>query len=155
MFKLYSKGCEYALRALTCAAVLNENGRFQAKDVCAEAGIPESFSRKTFQALAQAGFLKALRGPGGGYMLMRPMDKITLLDVIHAVEGDDTFDNCVLGLPMCGSKQPCPLHITWKSVKTELLTQLKQQTLQDLADLAPRPKGPRRKGSPRPPQKRQ
>ena len=136
VFKLYSKGCEYALRALTSAAAQNDNGRFQAKSVCAAAGIPESFSRKTFQALVQAGFLAAIRGPGGGYRLIRPMSKITLLDVIQAVDGKDTFDHCVMGMPMCGSAHPCPLHGTWANVKTELLAQLKRQTLEDLAKTA-------------------
>jgi Rrf2 family protein len=134
LFKLYSKGCEYALRALTYAATQNEDGRFQAADVCLQTGIPESFSRKIFQALVQGGFLRALRGPGGGYVLTIPPDQISLLDVIRAVEGDDTFDHCVLGLPECGTKRPCPLHETWVKAKEQLLAQLEKRTLQDLAD---------------------
>ena len=134
MFKLYSKGCEYALRALTYAASQTDNGRFQAKDVCEKTDIPESFTRKVLQALVQGGFLQAVRGPGGGYELTKRADEITLLDVIRAVEGDDTFDHCVLGFPTCGSKHPCPLHETWVVAKGELLAQLERRTLQELAD---------------------
>lgn len=134
MFKLYSKGCEYALRALTYAASQSEDGRFQAKDVCEKTDIPESFTRKVLQSLVQGGFLQAVRGPGGGYELSRPASEITLLDVIEAVEGGDTFDHCVLGLPTCGSKHPCPLHDTWALAKQQLLAQLERRTLQELAD---------------------
>ena len=134
MFKLYSKGCEYALRALTYAASHTDNGRFQAKDVCEKTDIPESFTRKVLQALVQGGFLQAVRGPGGGYELTKRADEITLLDVIRAVEGEDTFDHCVLGFPTCGSKHPCPLHETWVGAKGELLAQLERRTLQELAD---------------------
>lgn len=141
MFKLYSKGCEYALRALTYAASQKENGRFQAKDVCEKTDIPESFTRKVFQALTQGGFLQAVRGPGGGYELTRPANKISLLDVIEAVEGRDTFDHCVLGFPACGSKHPCPLHDTWVRAKRQLIAQLEHRTLQELADTTLRKKG--------------
>ena len=134
MFKLYSKGCEYALRALTYAASHSEDGRFQAKDVCEKTDIPESFTRKVLQSLVQGGFLQAVRGPGGGYELTRPASEITLLDVIEAVEGEDTFDHCVLGFPSCGSKRPCPLHETWSQAKRQLMAQLERRTLQELAD---------------------
>ncbi|MBX7259415.1 MAG: Rrf2 family transcriptional regulator [Candidatus Hydrogenedentes bacterium] len=140
MFRLYSKGCEYALRALTCAASQKDTSRFQAKDVCKKAGIPESFTRKVFQALTQGGFLQAVRGPGGGYELSRPPEEITLRDVIEAVEGQDTFSHCVLGFPTCGEKHPCPLHETWAAAKTELLAQLEQRSLRDLADTTTRKK---------------
>ncbi|NUM53833.1 MAG: Rrf2 family transcriptional regulator [Candidatus Hydrogenedentes bacterium] len=134
MFKLYSKGCEYALRALTYAASQSEDGRFRAKDVCEKTDIPESFTRKVLQALVQGGFLRAVRGPHGGYVLTRPASEITLLDVIEAVEGDTTFDHCVLGFPACGSKHPCPLHDTWARAKQRLTAQLGRRTLRELAD---------------------
>lgn len=140
MFKLYSKGCEYALRALTYAASQSEDGRFQAKDVCEKTDIPESFTRKVLQSLVQGGFLQAVRGPGGGYELSRPANEITLLDVIEAVEGGDTFDHCVLGFPTCASKHPCPLHDTWARAKQQLLAQLERRTLQELADTTVRRK---------------
>lgn len=140
VFKLYSKGCEYALRALTYAAAQGDGTRFQAKEVCDKAGIPESFTRKVFQALTQGGFLRAVRGPGGGYELSRPADRITLLDVILAVEGAGTFSQCVLGFPTCGTDHPCPLHETWAAAKEQLLEQLKRRTLQDLADSTTRRK---------------
>lgn len=148
MFKLYSKGCEYALRALTYAASRSENGRFQAKEICEKAGIPESFTRKVFQALTQGGFLQAVRGPGGGYELTRPANEITLLDVIVAVEGEDTFEHCVMGLPTCGSSTPCPLHDTWARGKCELMAQLRRQTLQDFAAVPRRKRGKGRTSGP-------
>lgn len=134
MFKLYSKGCEYALKALTYAASRRDTGRFQARDVCEKTDIPESFTRKVLQSLVQGGFLEAVRGPGGGYELTKPAAEISLLDVIEAVEGEDTFDHCVLGLPTCDANQPCPLHETWAGAKAQLLAQLERRTLQDLAD---------------------
>ena len=132
MFKLYSKGCQYALRALTIVVADKENQRFQAKDICEKAEIPESFTRKVFQALVQGGFLQAHRGPGGGYTLTRDPAEITLLEVIRAVEGEDTFDHCILGFRECGGLNPCPLHYLWVDAKAGLLENLSSTTLDQL-----------------------
>ncbi|MCH7649769.1 MAG: Rrf2 family transcriptional regulator [Nitrospinae bacterium] len=91
MFRLYSKGCEYAIRALVHAAPKKKGERFKAKAICEKAGIPESFTRKVFRLLVHAGFLEALRGPGGGYALLEDPERISLLEIIKAVDGADTF----------------------------------------------------------------
>ncbi|HNR30774.1 MAG TPA: Rrf2 family transcriptional regulator [Candidatus Hydrogenedentes bacterium] len=135
MFRLYSKGCEYAIRALVCVVPRGEARRFQAAEICRRVGIPEPYTRKVFQALVHGGFLSAVRGPGGGYELTRDPRAITLLEVIRAVDGEETFDHCVMGLPECGSEHPCPLHPLWSETKKRLLGRLAGQTLQDLADL--------------------
>ena len=132
MFKLYSKGCQYALLALTVVCAEKEKVRFQAKDICEKAEIPESFTRKIFQSLVQGGFLQAHRGPGGGYTLTRDPHEITLLEVIRAVEGEDTFDHCVLGLEVCSSANPCPMHTMWVDTKEGILAQLSSMTLEEL-----------------------
>ncbi|NUM53831.1 MAG: Rrf2 family transcriptional regulator [Candidatus Hydrogenedentes bacterium] len=136
MFKLYSKGCQHALWALSYAHLEREGARFQPKDVCHRTGIPEPFTRKILQALVQGGFLNAHRGPGGGYTLARSAEKISLLDVIKAVEGRDTFDHCVMGLPECGGVNPCPIHRMWADAKTKLLKDLAAKSLADIAVIA-------------------
>lgn len=135
MFKLYSKGCQYALRALTFVVAESDKERFQAKDICERAEIPESFTRKVFQSLVQGGFLDAHRGPGGGYSLKRAPSEITLLEVIRAVEGEDTFDHCVLGFTECGSAKPCPLHEVWVASREMLINHLSSTTLDQMAAL--------------------
>lgn len=135
MFKLYSKGCQYALRALTFVVADTTRERFQAREICEKAEIPEYFTRKVFQALVQGGFLEAHRGPGGGYSLTRPPSEITLLEVIKAVEGEDTYDHCVLGFAECGKANPCPLHAIWVVSKKNLIENLSHTTLDKLAAL--------------------
>ncbi len=135
MFRLYSKGCEYAIRALICAVSSAREGRFRARDVCERSGIPEAYTRKVLQSLVQGGFLKTVPGPGGGYELTRSPSALTLLEIIRAVDGEDTFDSCVLGLPNCDQGNPCPLHRMWAEEKARLLAQLDSITLKDLLTL--------------------
>jgi len=138
MLHLYSKACEYALRALCQLPRLGNPVRFQAAALCELAEIPEPFTRKVFQSLVQAGILKALRGPGGGYEFARPVSEISLLDVVLVIDGEHAFDVCAMGLSMCGRHNPCPLHNAWAPFKIRLVEELRQKTLGDLLEFAAR-----------------
>ncbi|MBI4227300.1 MAG: Rrf2 family transcriptional regulator [Candidatus Omnitrophica bacterium] len=134
MFRLYSKGCEYAIRALLHSAPIAGRAHFTARHVCRKARLPESFTRKTLQDLVQKGFLRAVTGPGGGYALTRAPKAISILSIIQAVDGPEVYGSCVMGLPQCDDRFSCPMHATWKGVRTHLKRALASKTLQDFID---------------------
>ncbi len=141
MFKLYSKGCEYAIRALIFAtdhSSTDSPKRFQAKDVCEKAGIPESFTRKILQALVQDGVLVSGRGPGGGYALAMPAEEISIARIIRAIDGDQAYSKCVMGLEACNADNPCPMHDYWTTMKVPMLEELEARTLKDLLRVSDR-----------------
>ncbi len=150
MFKLYSKGCQYALRALVLFVAQPGAGRFRAAEVCKALDVPEPFTRKVFQQLANAGFLEAHRGPNGGYALVRDPKEITLLQVIQAVEGPDTFNHCVMGFEECSGANPCPLHNVWLASKQDLLENLSTTTLHDLSASLRKRQAAAKKGTAKP-----
>jgi len=117
LFSLYSKGCAYVIRALICVLKENSQDRFLVKEVCRKAQVPEAYTRKILQQLAQSGFLRVSRGPGGGYRLNRPASEISLLELIRAVEGPDNFEKCIMGFAVCEETEPCPVHDIWSRVK--------------------------------------
>lgn len=129
MFCLYSKGCEYAIRALAEISSKKARDKFLAREICRKAGIPEAYARKIFQALVQNGFLKAVPGPGGGYSLTRDPGKTTVLDIVEAVEGQKSFSKCILGLSSCGDQNPCALHPMWVEIKGRMIKSLGSLTL--------------------------
>ncbi len=132
MFKLYSKGCEYALRALTALPSDAFDEPFLAKDLCRKAGVPESSTRKVFQKLAREGILSAVTGPGGGYKLARHPKDISLLSIVTAVEGDDVFQKCILGFRACSDRNPCPVHESWKKLRAGMTKELDHKNLAQL-----------------------
>lgn len=136
MFRLYSKGCEYAIRALSQVARRGGRARFTVKEVCRMSGAPELSTRKIFQALVQRGFLRAVPGPGGGYTFTQPPETLTMLRLIEAVDGQGTFNRCIMGLPTCSDRRACPLHARWVKAKRQLLEELAAVTLQDLQEAA-------------------
>lgn len=133
MFRLYSKGCEYAIRALVYMAQKRDEPNLRAKDICRKARIPESFTRKVFQSLVKGKYLEAVPGNGGGYRLAKDPRKISILEIVEAVDGRRTFDRCLMGsASKCSSNHPCALHADWMKTKNSLLLNLEARRLKDL-----------------------
>ena len=104
---MISKTAEYALRAV--AALAAEEGAPASADFLSEkTKVPRRYLNRVLQDLAQAELVRSRPGPGGGYELICPLDKVTILDVINAVSPLQRIRECPLGLP--GHKQLCPLH---------------------------------------------
>lgn len=124
------------MRTLAYAAAMHPGRRFQAAAICREAGVPEPFTRKVLHLLVEGGLLTAHRGPGGGYALSRPPERISLLEIVTAI--DAGFDNrrCVMGSGECGAAAPCPLHHATQRCTALLEGVLEQHTLAQLAGSA-------------------
>ncbi len=99
-----------------------------------ELGISFHFLTKILQLLTQKGILLSYRGPNGGVALNVSPDKLVLLDIVYLFEGEDFFDTCLLGLPGCGEKKPCPVHAFWKDTKAALKLEFETTTLAALGE---------------------
>jgi Rrf2 family protein len=127
---LFSTATGYALRAL---AALPEDGTFcLAKDLSSQLGLPGPYLAKILQGLGQAGILESVRGPKGGFRLLRPSHRITVGEVVAAMEGPDAMAGCIMGFPTCGDDHPCPLHDAWGAVKAQVATSMTEATIRDL-----------------------
>ncbi|MGK0364826.1 MAG: Rrf2 family iron-sulfur cluster assembly transcriptional regulator [Saprospiraceae bacterium] len=130
---MFSKACEYGIRALTVIAEAGkENKKIGIKAVCKSSQTPESFTAKILQNLVKRGILDSQKGPTGGFYITRDLDKITLYDIVEAVDGTGIFFKCGLGLAACDAKNPCPMHTQFEVVRDELNAMCKNNTLQDL-----------------------
>ncbi|MCA9250818.1 MAG: Rrf2 family transcriptional regulator [Phycisphaerales bacterium] len=104
---MISKTAEYALRAVTCLA--NDTQSSASADVLAEkTKVPRRYLTRVLQDLSTSGMLASRSGPGGGYILIKPIEEITILDVINAVSPLERISACPLGLKSHTSL--CPLH---------------------------------------------
>ncbi len=132
MFQLYSTGCMYALKALVFAGMDSETKPFNAKKVCRQAGIPEAFTRKILQGLVKNGFMTAIPGPRGGYRLVKRPSEISILSVVEAVDGVESYSKCVMKFEECDKKNPCAMHESWGKIKKQLLSEFQSKTIADL-----------------------
>lgn len=137
---IYSRPCEYALRALTYLSSQNANELSRVHEIAESEDLPAPFLAKLLQQLARAGVLTSVKGPKGGFGLARKSDEITLMEIVSAVDGTESFNRCAVGLAECSDDQPCPLHDTWKPLRDRICDYLAKETLADLADALARKK---------------
>ena len=137
---LYSKPCEYAIRALAYLASHPERPAAQGREMARAENIPAPMLSKILQELVRKGLLESRRGPGGGFRLARRPELITLRDVVAAIDGLDHFLECAVGLERCADDAPCPLHDTWKGLRTQMMNYLGTTTLAEMARVVERKK---------------
>ncbi len=127
-----SKACEYGLRASLYLAAAPPGQNVSIRTVSEVLGMPYPFLAKVVQTLAQQGLVASSRGAGGGIALARPAAQISLRDIVQAIDGGDVFTQCVLGLPGCGERQPCPLHDKWAPTRARITAMFDDVSLADL-----------------------
>jgi Rrf2 family protein len=82
-----TRASSYALHALEYMAVRGEDRPVASHHIAEAKKIPERFLLKVLKPLVSAHVLRSVKGPNGGYRLARPASKITVLEVVEAVEG--------------------------------------------------------------------
>lgn len=89
-----SEGVEWAAHSCTMLAALPEGRALGPADLALFFDVPKAYLAKQLQALSKAGILTATRGPSGGYRLARATERITLRDIVLAIEGPGTCFRC-------------------------------------------------------------
>ncbi len=135
---MFSRSTEYAIRAMTFLAIQPSGKLTGAREIARAERIPMPFLWKILQLLTRRKLIRSFKGFHGGYELACPAREITLQRIVSATDGEGVTGSCVLGLPRCGEENACPLHETWKKIRSRMNAMLEQNTLQDLAKLARR-----------------
>jgi len=127
---MFSKACEYGIRAITIIGKYSTDGnKIGIKELCAEANTPESFTAKILQGLVKRKLIKSQKGRFGGFYIDNPLSTISLKDIVNAIDGNEIFVGCGLGLERCDSSNPCPLHNEFESVRSSLAKMCSDATL--------------------------
>jgi len=131
--KLSTKG-RYGTRAMIDIALYRESGSTLLKDIAARQGISLKYLDHILSSLRKAGLIKNVRGKGGGYSLTRPASKITLCDIIEAVEGSLSPVECVDNPDYCKKISTCSAHDVWVQVRESIEDVLRNTSLQSLTE---------------------
>lgn len=136
---MFSKTCKYAIRAVLYLA-LQSDGKTKTSvvDMAEALNAPKHFLAKVLQQLSKHGLISSAKGPKGGFYLSEKNLKASLNEVITCIDGPDVFSGCVIGLPVCSSENPCPLHNQANAYRQGLNYQLKYQTIGEMAAMIER-----------------
>ncbi|MGH1433557.1 MAG: RrF2 family transcriptional regulator [Lewinella sp.] len=133
---MFSKACEYGIRATIHLARLSEKDqRSSLKEVAKAIDSPVAFTGKILQSLARNGIILSIKGPTGGYEISKSkLSTITLSEIVDAIDGDNIYKGCGLGLKNCNESKPCPMHFQFKAIRDDLKQMLEVTTVQGLAN---------------------
>jgi Rrf2 family protein len=105
---MFSQTVEYALRAAVSLAATPDTPQ-TSEQVAERTLVPRGYLSKVLQQLVKANLIRSQRGLHGGFTLVRSPDRVTILEVINAVDPIRRIQECPLGLE-AHSDELCPLH---------------------------------------------
>lgn len=132
---MFSKACEYAIRASLYISIKSIDGsKLGIKEIAKEIDSPAHFTAKILQTLTREGIISSIKGPNGGFFLDPNAKPVPLTAIVKAIDGETILHSCSLGLKECSDKFPCPIHNDIKSYKERLRKIMKEKTLQQLGN---------------------
>jgi len=125
--KLSTKG-RYAVTAMMDLAIHDQTGPVTLADISQCQGISLSYLEQLFSKLRKEGLVDGVRGPGGGYRLGKTANRISIADIISAVDENLDSTHC-LGNQDCHKGERCLTHHLWEDLSIKLYSILDNITL--------------------------
>ncbi len=133
---MFSKACEYGIRASIYIAEQSQLGRkVGLKEVAIAIESPVAYTSKILQLLSKREIINSDKGPTGGFSMdAQELHNVKLSTIVKAIDGDDIYIGCGLGLNKCNEKKPCPVHNQFKLIRDELKIMLETTSVKTLAE---------------------
>ena len=128
--RLTTKG-RFAVTAMLDLAIHGGKGPVTLAGISRRQHISLSYLEQLFGKLRRHSLVDSVRGPGGGYTLARQTDKMSVADIIIAVDEPLDATQCG-GLENCQDEQRCMTHDLWSTLNDKMYEYLQSVTLADL-----------------------
>jgi Rrf2 family protein len=102
------------------------------RQIAAAMGIPDPFLGKIAQQLARAGYIEIIQGAKGGLKMVVSPQKLTLLDVVETMTGENYLNDCISRPGSYNRSTSCAVHRVWYKARTQLRETLREATFADL-----------------------
>ena len=132
-----SMEAEFAIRGILCLVREYGRGPVPLEDVCRRRKLQKQYLTKIFGKLVRANLIDGVRGRGGGYVLARPPEEISLLDVIEAIEGRLALNLCQHNPAKC-KEVGCLVRPVWNDLQKKVRSILAARTLDEFVRRADR-----------------
>jgi Rrf2 family cysteine metabolism transcriptional repressor len=138
---MFSTKAEYGVRVMAHLAKQGGEAPIPLGTIADAEGLPLAYLEHLVQRLRRAGLVESHRGAHGGYTLAREAEKISMAEVVRALEGDIAPIECISadadGVLICSREhhengEPCPTKFLWTRVQGSIVRTLNEMTLDDL-----------------------
>jgi Rrf2 family protein len=131
-----SAKADYAVRALLVMAADSDQRPITGRTIAASQHMPVKFVENTLVELRASGLVRSQRGTGGGYVLGRPADQITIADIIRVVDGPLAHVRGDRPETLDYPEPAAPLQTVWIAVRATIRNVLEHVTLADITNHA-------------------
>ncbi len=133
---MFSKACEYAIRATIFIAKESMKGkRSNLTEISKAITSPIAFTAKILQTLVKHKIIFSIKGARGGFeMLPQTINTLSLKHLVVVIDDDYSTTACIIGLNKCSSENPCPLHEQYESIRTDLSKMLEETKIIQLIE---------------------
>ncbi len=132
--KISTKG-RYALRLMLDIALHNDNGPVRIKEIALRQDISDKYLEQIIAALNKAGLVKSIRGPQGGYLLVKKPEEYTVGMILRSTEGSLAPVSCMdCEGESCQRQDQCVTLRIWKKLDDAIKGVVDEITLCDLME---------------------
>jgi Rrf2 family iron-sulfur cluster assembly transcriptional regulator len=131
--RLTTKG-RFAVTAMIDLALRSGDGPVTLAGISERQKISLSYLEQLFGKLRRHHLVDSVRGPGGGYCLARPVNRITVADIVRAVDEQLDATQCG-GKENCRDEERCMTHDLWATLNAKMYEYLTSVALSDLVDI--------------------
>lgn len=130
---MLSLSCKTSIKAMVfLGSKLSSGARMSLKEVAVFIGENEHTVGKLLQRLVREGLICSIKGPGGGFYLTPQQADMRVIRIVRAIDGEDVFQQCGLGLSQCSDSHPCPFHDGFKPIREEFRQLCEAHRVRDL-----------------------
>lgn len=125
----------YGIRALYDLALYQSEGPVQLHDIAKRQSLSEKYLEQLMARLKANGIVKSIRGPRGGYLLMKSPESIRIIEIFEVLEGPIEPVPCTAAHFRCNYHDACAAHELWDRLQNALRDILEGTTLADLVNI--------------------
>ena len=130
---MFSYTCKTALKAVIYLATKAElSKKSSLKEIAEHIEASEHTVGKFLQTLVKHRVINSVKGPSGGFYLNEEQRRQPIIRIVEAIDGNQVFHQCGLGLSKCSSTHPCPIHYQFKESRDIIESLCNSKTVSDL-----------------------
>ncbi len=122
----------YSLRILCQLASTYNGSPIRSKEIAEKQQIPEPYLEQIMLSLKSSGIVNTVRGCNGGFVLLKPPEETTVLEIMELFEGKIEFSDCNKNSSTCSMLYRCPTTKIWATLAKNLREEAGKITLAEV-----------------------
>ena len=115
---MLSVSCKLSIKAVVYLGSKSDSGQKPGiQEIAKFINENEHTVGKLLQKLVKLDVIKSSKGPHGGFYITTEQKSQPIIRIVEAIDGEEVFNHCGLGLSKCSETRPCPIHNDFKKVR--------------------------------------